>query len=250
MTVRLGFAVATAMNPDVVLLDEVLAVGDMSFRSKCYERIGRIIKDTAVIFVTHDMTQVLRICDQCIVLKDGRVAFHGPPAEAVEEYLRLNDQPFESSLVLHPRRSFFPVSCLDHPVEYGGKLQLRLEFDAETDLEVGFVVLSLSSVPGTFDAQSDISPQLTAIPGGHSGVEIELGPVFLRMRSYYISISVSDESRKITLAHAIGIAAFNVNGPLGHGMPYQIPAADIERHNGPPRDFEHLTAADPANGGN
>lgn len=53
MQVRLGFAVATAMQPDVLLLDEVLAVGDMSFRHKCFNRINKIIKQCAVIFVSH-----------------------------------------------------------------------------------------------------------------------------------------------------------------------------------------------------
>ena len=80
MTVRLGFAIATAMNPDIVLLDEVLAVGDMSFRSKCYDRIGKIIKDTAVIFVTHDMVNVLRICDRGLVLQErARLLPRGDP---------------------------------------------------------------------------------------------------------------------------------------------------------------------------
>jgi lipopolysaccharide transport system ATP-binding protein len=249
MTVRLGFAIATAMNPDVVLLDEVLAVGDMSFRSKCYDRIGKIIKETAVIFVTHDMTQVLRICDQGLVLKNGNVVFHGRAQESVEEYLKLNDQPFESSLVLRMGVRAFQCHVLSDRVDYGGKLRLRLEFDAESNLEVGFALLSLSSVPGAFDAQSDISSELNVIPAGLSSLDLELGPIFLRKRPYHISISVSDKSRKITLAHAIGIASFEVNGPLGHGMPYQIPAAGIEGRNGLPYAAKVPTAADLAHGG-
>ncbi len=65
MTVRLGFAIATALDPDVVLLDEVLAVGDVRFRSKCYHRIGKILKQAAVIYVAHDMNQIARICRLC-----------------------------------------------------------------------------------------------------------------------------------------------------------------------------------------
>ena len=119
MTVRLGFAIATAMNPDIVLLDEVLAVGDMSFRSKCYERIGKIIKDTAVIFVTHDMTQVLRICDRGLVLKDGQVVFQGDPGEAIESYLGLNEQPFTSSLILRMGVRSFRCHVLNDRIQYG-----------------------------------------------------------------------------------------------------------------------------------
>jgi lipopolysaccharide transport system ATP-binding protein len=246
MTVRLGFAIATAMNPDVVLLDEVLAVGDMSFRSKCYERIGKIIKDTAVIFVTHDMTQVLRICDKAIVLKNGQVVFQGESEGAIEEYQRLNDQPFESSLVLRMGVRAFRCHVLNDPVEYGGKARLRLEFETESKLDVGFSLLSLSSVPGTFDAQCEITNEIRSIPAGHSSYELEIGPIFLRKRSYYVSISVSDRSKKVTLAHAIGIAAFDVNGPLGHGMPYQIPVTRGEGSNGRPLAVDVQTVTERA----
>src|SRR5688572_17263205 len=63
MQVRLGFAVATALNPDVLLLDEVLAVGDASFRNKCYNRIGSLRQRAATIFVSHTMDQVCQVCD-------------------------------------------------------------------------------------------------------------------------------------------------------------------------------------------
>ena len=232
MTVRLGFAIATAMNPDVVLLDEVLAVGDMSFRSKCYDRIGKIIKDTAVIFVTHDMTQVLRVCDSAIVLKNGQVCFHGDSEQAVEEYNQLNDQPFESSLVLRMGVRAFRCQVLNSLVEYGGQLRLRLEFEAESTLDVGFALLSLSSAPGTFDAQSEFTHQSMTIPAGDSNLELEVGPLYLRRRSYYVSLSIHDQSKKLTYVHAIGIDMFEVEGPLGHGLPYQIPVTGVERSYG------------------
>ena len=84
MTVRLGFAIATALDPDLVLLDEVLAVGDVRFRTKCYQRIGKILKRAAVIYVAHDMNQIARICDSVIVMDRGRVTFEGEPATAVQ----------------------------------------------------------------------------------------------------------------------------------------------------------------------
>ena len=168
MTVRLGFAIATAMNPDIVLLDEVLAVGDMSFRSKCYERIGKIIKDTAVIFVTHDMTQILRICDRGLVLKNGQEVFQGDTGEAIESYFRLNQQPFQSSLVLRMGVRAFRCHVLSERIRYGEKLRLRLEFEAESSLEVGLALVAFSSVAETFDAQSDFSDELKTIPAGES----------------------------------------------------------------------------------
>jgi lipopolysaccharide transport system ATP-binding protein len=72
MQVRLGFAVATALEPDVLILDEVLAVGDVSFRAKCYARIGQLQKKAAVIFVSHAMDQVARLCGLGLYLSHGR----------------------------------------------------------------------------------------------------------------------------------------------------------------------------------
>jgi lipopolysaccharide transport system ATP-binding protein len=73
MQVRLGFAVASAMDPDILIIDEVLAVGDLGFRVKCMNRIQELLESTAVIFVSHSMPFVTRICTQAILLKKGRV---------------------------------------------------------------------------------------------------------------------------------------------------------------------------------
>ena len=243
MTVRLGFAIATAMNPDVVLLDEVLAVGDMSFRSKCYDRIGKIIRDTAVIFVTHDMVNVLRICDRGLVMKDGLVFFRGATDEAVEAYRQLNDERFESSLILRMGVRSFRCLIVNDRVEYGGKVRLRLEFEAESKLEIGFALVAFSSMAGTFDAQSEFTQELKTIPAGDSSLEFEVGPLYLRKQSYNISVSIHDHSKKITCVHAIGIAVFAVDGPIGFGLPYQVPATRVESKNGHPlaREFHSVT---------
>jgi len=90
MRVRLGFAVAAQMEPDVLIIDEVLAVGDVAFRFKCLNAIGELMKNAAVIFVTHTMPQVFRICSDVIVMDHGRVAFNGSQvAEGVSRYLEL-----------------------------------------------------------------------------------------------------------------------------------------------------------------
>jgi lipopolysaccharide transport system ATP-binding protein len=71
MRVRLGFSVAAYLDPDVLLIDEVLAVGDISFRSKCFNAIDKLTKNAAVIFVSHQMPQVSRICSKIFVLDKG-----------------------------------------------------------------------------------------------------------------------------------------------------------------------------------
>jgi lipopolysaccharide transport system ATP-binding protein len=68
----LGFAVATALNPDVLILDEVLAVGDAAFRVKCFNRMTDVLQNAAVIFVSHNMPQMTRICNRIMFLQQGR----------------------------------------------------------------------------------------------------------------------------------------------------------------------------------
>lgn len=73
MQVRLGFAVAIALEPDVLILDEVLSVGDAEFRAKSFNRVQTLLDGAAVIFVSHNMPQVSRICSRLILMEDGSV---------------------------------------------------------------------------------------------------------------------------------------------------------------------------------
>ncbi|GGG53225.1 ABC transporter ATP-binding protein [Bizionia arctica] len=77
MKVRLGFAVAAQMEPDVLIIDEVLAVGDLGFILKCFKTIDTILPHTAVIFVSHNMPMVSRICNQVILMERGENKFQG-----------------------------------------------------------------------------------------------------------------------------------------------------------------------------
>lgn len=87
MTARLGFAVAAHVDPDVLLIDEVLAVGDYAFRMKCYNRMDELRrKGASLIFVSHNMEDVRRVCDRGLVMYAGAKAFEGTAAEAVAEY--------------------------------------------------------------------------------------------------------------------------------------------------------------------
>ena len=89
MKVRLGFAIATHVEPDVLIIDEVLAVGDASFRAKCMGRIYECLSDTCVIFVSHSMAQVSRICNKGLYLSNGMMKFHSNHMHLViDSYLK------------------------------------------------------------------------------------------------------------------------------------------------------------------
>jgi lipopolysaccharide transport system ATP-binding protein len=87
MQMRLAFAVATCVRPDILIVDEALAVGDVFFQQKCFDRIERFTRaGTTLLFVSHSAGTILNICDRCILLRGGRIAFDGAPADALDLY--------------------------------------------------------------------------------------------------------------------------------------------------------------------
>jgi lipopolysaccharide transport system ATP-binding protein len=89
MAVRLGFAIAVKCQPDILLLDEVLAVGDVGFQAKCFNTLSEFRKSgTAFILVSHNMHQISRYCDQVLYLKQGRVVQLGSPEAGIEHFLK------------------------------------------------------------------------------------------------------------------------------------------------------------------
>jgi ABC-type polysaccharide/polyol phosphate transport system ATPase subunit len=88
MYTRLAFAVATEVNPDILIMDEILAVGDSQFQDKCFVRLEQFRKTgKTILLVTHSVSQVKETCDRAIVLSHGSVVYDGAPEEGVELYL-------------------------------------------------------------------------------------------------------------------------------------------------------------------
>ena len=87
---RLGFAIAAFLEADVLLLDEVFAVGDESFQRKCFGVIAAFKeRGGTILFVSHDASAVERLCDRAVLLVDGSVGFDGPAHEAITRYRRV-----------------------------------------------------------------------------------------------------------------------------------------------------------------
>ena len=85
MRARLGFAIATSVDPDILLLDEVLATGDQSFREKSKQRVLELVKSAkAIVLVTHDMNWVTEFCNRAMLLEKGHIVAEGDPEEVVE----------------------------------------------------------------------------------------------------------------------------------------------------------------------
>jgi lipopolysaccharide transport system ATP-binding protein len=90
MVVRLAFAISTTLDPDVLILDEALAVGDVFFAQKCFRRLDELrSRGTAIVLVTHDVTAVSQFCSSLLVLDQGSIIFHGDPVQGIRRYLSL-----------------------------------------------------------------------------------------------------------------------------------------------------------------
>ena len=90
MHVRLAFSTAIQVKPDILLVDEILAVGDIDFKKRCYEVFDRF-KDEGVtlLYVSHDMETVRKYCEKTILLKNGRQVMYGRTKDVIENYVRL-----------------------------------------------------------------------------------------------------------------------------------------------------------------
>ena len=90
MFVRLAFAVAINVDPEILIVDEALSVGDIFFQSKCYRRMDELRKSgTTILMVTHDMSSVLKYCDRTVLLNDGVKVAEGKPGEMVDLYKKI-----------------------------------------------------------------------------------------------------------------------------------------------------------------
>ncbi len=93
MLMRLAFAVSAHLQPEILLIDEVLAVGDIAFQRKCLGKMGDVARQgRTVLFVSHNMSAILELCHRSILVEKGRLAFDGPAAQCVEAYYNHNSE--------------------------------------------------------------------------------------------------------------------------------------------------------------
>jgi lipopolysaccharide transport system ATP-binding protein len=105
MHVRLAFAVAAHLEPEILLVDEVLAVGDAAFQRKCLGKMSSVAQEgRTVLFVSHNMAAIQNLCTRGILIREGLLAFDGTAEQAVTEYLQQLAQPPDSSFGANPHR--------------------------------------------------------------------------------------------------------------------------------------------------
>lgn len=171
MYVKLAFSVAAHLDSEIIIMDEVLAVGDMAFQKKCLDRMKEAAKEEGrtVLYVSHNMNTIRRLCDRCIVLDQGRIVFDGDIEPAIDMYAQTN----KNTLTRMDYTVFTRPSWLHYPkvrmlsAEYEGKdtitfergerIRMHLRWEAcrsVVDLGIRIEVLTLEDIPqATFVVQ-------------------------------------------------------------------------------------------------
>ncbi len=128
MTVRLAFAVAAFLEPEILVVDEVLAVGDVEFQKKAIGKIQDISQGEGrtVIFVSHDMTAIRNLCEKTIMLKNGTVSMIGETEEVISEYLRDSMNNVKNNLI---KSKFIKnIEIIDNPISIGNEFKIKIKF--------------------------------------------------------------------------------------------------------------------------
>lgn len=216
MYVRLGFSVAAHVQPDVLLVDEVLSVGDVSFKARCMDAMrGFLRRGTSVLFVSHNLSAVKRFCDRVVLLDHGRVRTSGQPDVAIAEYSRLvsdledaNPAGMENSHIGGRSRSAGPAriaavrvldenGCPCRTLTAGRPMRLEIDYDLDASLagawEPNFAVSVHMFGAGLFyqfESRRD-GFHLGKVAGGGT-VAVDLPSLSLGEGVYQIGVALAD----------------------------------------------------------
>jgi len=205
MYVRLAFAVAAHMEPDILIVDEVLAVGDAEFQKKCLGKMDEITKSEGrtVLFVSHNMNAIQSICKRCILLQDGKILKIGTSDEIISNYLdEKKNQPvaFFPEPNIHKKRAHISkIAIIDAKGNHSSHLNMSAPFTFEIDYELkenepAYVVLKLfkASIPGTYItvSLSNDNNQKNYSEKGKYKATVKIDP-FLNAGTYSILVGVA-----------------------------------------------------------
>jgi lipopolysaccharide transport system ATP-binding protein len=234
MTVRLGFAVATAIDPDVLILDEVLAVGDLPFRYKCLHRIGEICKNSAVIFVSHDQSSISRSCDRVLLLDKGQQVFLGDTDEGLKLYNEVYSQtPVVQSLQKHKAVTAFRIIPQEDSFEIvaGEGVSFDLEIESKESFQPGLCLISFIDHRGIPAAQASIGNQIGSLVPGTNVIRVILDRLDLASGHYRVNVHISTHGWRTLLIAAISCAELTVKGDKFLWCAYNIPARTVRITN-------------------
>lgn len=221
MKVRLGFAVAAQMEPDVLIIDEVLAVGDLGFMLKCFKTIDTILPHTAILFVSHSMPMVSRICNQVILMDHGVSQFQGQDVSKAIDlyYTRFSDN--DSNVVFTDNQLALVEATLENntnepdtllpQINWGEDLRFRFIFKLEKTIDIPIFSISI------FDKEQRPVALLKSNQEGNLillenrlSFKVLSKNIQLSKGVYHVNISVNDKITKEPMLRINNVLSFQV----------------------------------------
>jgi ABC-2 type transport system ATP-binding protein len=204
MYVRLGFAVAVNVEPDLLLIDEVLAVGDEAFQRKCLERVREFQREgRTIVFVTHAPDLVRQICDRAVVLDHGKIVLDGAPGEAVRSF----------------REHLFSGDALSVETVTTGRAR-----------HTGAVARMRSTVPSMMEQRRNLKVRITDVTFEHAGLA-DGRSYLLPHEPLAIRVAYDAEDRVEDVM--FGIAIYDVKGNNLFGANTKMLGLDVPPADGP-----------------
>jgi ABC-type polysaccharide/polyol phosphate transport system ATPase subunit len=246
MQVRLGFAVATSIRADILIIDEVLAVGDLAFQRKCFSRIEEIIKrsGSTVLLVSHNIRQVERLCSRALLLERGRIVEDGTTLRVCESFFaRMNravsaNAEKQRNLASRIRSSgeaeLLSVNILDaagnviDSIISGGTIQICIRFRLNSKLErpelhIGTHTTDFFYLTGSSSALAESRPDLDV--GVHEAVQtIPSYPV--KAGPYCVRFAILDKHRRVVF-NGETLHVFHVLPRASEALQDELRAIDI-----------------------
>jgi lipopolysaccharide transport system ATP-binding protein len=228
MNVRLGFSIAAILiQPDILFLDEVLAVGDIGFTIKCLNAVRGLSQHSAVVFVSHNMQYISAFCTRVMVLDRGQKLLDATnPADGIDRYYSLMEHHLKISgtgeaeivsidFILDDggcRKTESPSdSCFI--ISQGVSATARLKFDVLREnsmVAINLVVVDASMTPIIAVPVYSSNGEAAALAGPHIEIDIPLGKIELNSGQYSITINITDISTREVLLKAQGLMPFRV----------------------------------------
>jgi ABC-2 type transport system ATP-binding protein len=214
MYVRLAFAVAVNVNPDILVVDEVLAVGDERFQAKCVDRIQRFKEEgRTILLVTHNADQVRALCDRAVVLQSGDMIADGPTNES----LRIFREHLLEGAVEHDSARLSDSIKIDTVTSPSGSFEVRSGSALHLDVDVhstgaysGNFVMELFTRGGLLISRSDAQGSPVNLVPGHNVIGIDLAQLPLLDGLYDLNVGVVDHHGHTVIAWSEQAATIQV----------------------------------------
>jgi lipopolysaccharide transport system ATP-binding protein len=226
MYVRLAFAVAAYLDPELLLVDEVLAVGDAEFQQKCLKKIGDVAKGgRTVLFVSHNLGAVKSLCNRCLLIEKGRLQCDDEPSAAIDAYLaRVYSEKStkRSGVPIQVRRIFFEDASGRQAsgIQMGGDAILRIDYVIEKKLNDVTIAVLISKQESpllyTYDTDMDSTLRGARSAGSYTS-RVCLPTSLLKEGTYVVAVLIGCGRENLTDANAyVALDIVNHDRDLTH----------------------------------